>query len=178
MELLEVSTKCQKKNKPLLMDLVFFNWKSRLTDGLGYISYEIHKSFFVHNSNFILNLLKASATELCLKLLPQKEVNSLIYQDLVNLIQWNIPSGEVSSLNLFKFYVLWEIKLLNNLGYGFDFSKCAVSGTNENLTYISPRTGQVVCEEVGRPWKNKLLKLPEFLHKRYKRCIIIKQVFF
>jgi len=154
----------KKKNKPLLMDKVFFNWKSRLKDGLGFINFEIQKSFFIYNEKYTFNLLRASASELCLKLLPQNEINSMIYYDLINLIEFDIASEKDNHFHLFKYYILWEIKLLNNLGYGFDFSKCAVSG-DKNLAYVSPRTGQVVSEEVGRPWKEKLLKLPKFLYK-------------
>ena len=55
---------------------------------------------------------------------------------------------------------------MNNIGFGLDFSKCAVSGKKENLFYVSPNTGQVVSKSVGEPWKDKLLILPKF----YSNC--------
>lgn len=46
---------------------------------------------------------------------------------------------------------------------GLDLTACAVTGTNENLIYISPRTGRAVSEQVAGPWVNKLLPLPPIL---------------
>lgn len=155
----------KNKNKPLLFDLVAFSWKSRISEGLGYINFEILKNFFSPKEKYIFTLIKASASEICLKLLPQKEVNKKIYLDLLKLVQLELSINKDEFVKLFKLYILWEISLLNNIGYGFDFTKCAVSGTNENLAYVSPKTGQVVCEKVGKPWDKKLLKLPKFLLK-------------
>ena len=108
-------------------------------------------------------LLKASACELCLNFIPQKEKNLEIYSELIFLIKEVKKKNNL--LTLIQLYITWETKLLNNLGYGLDFSKCAVTGATENLSYVSPKTGQVVCSSVGEPWKKKLLKLPEFMHK-------------
>ena len=173
----------KNKNKPLLFDLISFSWKSRISNGLGYINYEILKTFFSSKEKYIFTLLKASASEICLKLLPQKEANKKIYTDLTKLVQLEF---DINKNELFKLYILWEVSLLNNIGYGFDFTKCAVSGTNENLAYISPKTGQVVCEKIGRPWDKKLLKLPKFLIKgeeeitkeELKKGFILNEFFF
>lgn len=155
----------KSKNKPLLFDLISFLWKSRIENGLGYINYETLKTFYSPKEKYVLSLLKASASELCMKLLPPKESNKKIYVDLKKLIELELFIIEDAFLKLFKLYILWESSLLNNIGYGFDFSKCAVSGTKDNLAYISPKTGQVVSEEVGKPWDKKLLKLPKFLYE-------------
>ena len=176
----------KNKNKPLLFDLVAFSWKSRISEGLGYINFEILKNFFSPKEKYIFTLIKASASEICLKLLPQKEVNKKIYLDLLKLVQLELSINKDEFVKLFKLYILWEISLLNNIGYGFDFTKCAVSGTNENLAYVSPKTGQVVCEKVGKPWDKKLLKLPKFLlkdnedtnKKELKKGFILNDFFF
>lgn len=153
-----------KKNKGILFDLVSFSWKSRIEDGLGYFKYEVLKSSYSPNEPYLFSLIKASVSELCLKLIPQREVNNNIFDDLKNLIK--IPSRvKIEDFMLIKFYIFWEIKFLNYLGYGFDFSRCAVSGVTEDLTYISPKTGQVVSKNVGEPWKKKLLIFPGFLVK-------------
>jgi DNA repair protein RecO (recombination protein O) len=176
----------KNKNKPLLFDLISFSWKSRISNGLGYINFEVLKTFFSSKEKYIFTLLKASASEICLKLLPQKEANKKIYIDLTKLVQLELVINRNDFFKLFKLYILWEISLLNNIGYGFDFTKCAVSGTNENLAYISPKTGQVVSEKVGKPWDKKLLKLPNFLIKddeeitkeELKKGFILNEFFF
>ena len=49
------------------------------------------------------------------------------------------------------------------LGYGLDFNACAVTGMNERLAYVSPRTGRAVTEAAAGVWKERLLPLPGFL---------------
>ena len=60
-------------------------------------------------------------------------------------------------------YALWEVDLLKALGFGLDFSVCAVTGTNQELIYVSPKSGRAVCRQAGEPWRDKLLELPAFL---------------
>ena len=42
-------------------------------------------------------------------------------------------------------------------------SECAVTMSNVDLKYISPRTGRAVTKEVGEPYKSKLIEIPEFI---------------
>lgn len=60
------------------------------------------------------------------------------------------------------FYVLWELHLLEDLGYGLDLSACAVTGQREGLVYVSPRSGRAVSREGAGDWGPRLLALPGF----------------
>lgn len=60
-------------------------------------------------------------------------------------------------------YVFWEMALLREMGFGLDLSKCAVTGEKENLHYVSPKTGNAVCENGAGAYKDRLLPLPGFL---------------
>ncbi|QUD89018.1 DNA repair protein RecO [Phenylobacterium montanum] len=60
-------------------------------------------------------------------------------------------------------YVRFEAGLLQELGFGLDLSKCAVTGSLDDLIYVSPRTGRAVSREAGAPYAERLLKLPPFL---------------
>ncbi len=60
-------------------------------------------------------------------------------------------------------YVKWEVFLLSTLGFGLDLSQCAVSGSTDGLTHVSPRTGRAVQGKEVSGYVNKLLKVPEFL---------------
>jgi DNA repair protein RecO (recombination protein O) len=68
-----------------------------------------------------------------------------------------------SALRWAETYVLWECGLLAALGFGLDLGRCAATGTNEDLAYVSPRSGRAVSREAGRPYHDKLLPLPAFL---------------
>lgn len=60
-------------------------------------------------------------------------------------------------------FVRFEAGLLQDLGFGLDLGKCAVTGVVDDLIYVSPRSGRAVSREAGEPHKDRLLPLPEFL---------------
>lgn len=60
-------------------------------------------------------------------------------------------------------FVRFEAGLLEDLGFGLDLASCAVTGTVDDLVWVSPRTGRAVSSDAGRPYADKLLKLPPFL---------------
>ena len=60
-------------------------------------------------------------------------------------------------------YVRWECELLAAVGFGLDLARCAVTGTNQDLAYVSPRTGRAVSRETAAPYRDRLLPLPGFL---------------
>ncbi|KRB44645.1 DNA repair protein RecO [Phenylobacterium sp. Root700] len=60
-------------------------------------------------------------------------------------------------------FVRFEAGLLQDLGFGLDLSKCAATGSRDDLIYVSPRTGRAVCRTAGEPYKDRLLPLPPFM---------------
>ena len=60
-------------------------------------------------------------------------------------------------------FVRFEAGLLDDLGFGLDLSRCAVTGTMDDLIWVSPRTGRAVSREAGAPYADKLLTLPPFM---------------
>jgi DNA repair protein RecO (recombination protein O) len=60
-------------------------------------------------------------------------------------------------------YVRFEAGLLEELGFGLDLSRCAATGSTDDLIYVSPRTGRAVSAQAGEPYKDRLLALPPFL---------------
>lgn len=60
-------------------------------------------------------------------------------------------------------FVRFEAGLLEELGFGLDFSKCAATGSTDDLIWVSPRTGRAVSRAAGEPYRDRLLTLPPFL---------------
>jgi DNA repair protein RecO (recombination protein O) len=60
-------------------------------------------------------------------------------------------------------YVRWELGLLSALGFGLDLDECAVSGANDGLTHVSPRTGRAVRGSEAEQYVDRLFALPAFL---------------
>jgi DNA repair protein RecO (recombination protein O) len=49
-------------------------------------------------------------------------------------------------------FVRFEAGLLEELGFGMDLSRCASTGSVDDLVYVSPRTGRAVSREAGEPY--------------------------
>lgn len=59
--------------------------------------------------------------------------------------------------------VRYELLLLAELGFGLDLDSCAVSGANDRLVAVSPRSGRAVSAARAEPYSDRLLPLPAFL---------------
>jgi DNA repair protein RecO (recombination protein O) len=59
--------------------------------------------------------------------------------------------------------VRYELLLLAELGFGLDLEKCAVTGRNDGLVAVSPRSGRAVSAAEADPYAGKLLPLPGFV---------------
>ncbi|HWI87734.1 MAG TPA: DNA repair protein RecO [Sphingomicrobium sp.] len=59
--------------------------------------------------------------------------------------------------------VRYELLLLTELGFGLDLERCAVTGSNDNLVAVSPKSGRAVSAAEAEPYGGKLLPLPAFL---------------
>src|SRR3954469_16881368 len=60
-------------------------------------------------------------------------------------------------------YVRFEAGLLQDLGFGLDLSRCAATGSTDDLVYVSPRTGRAVSRAAGEPYHDRMLPLPPFM---------------
>ena len=60
-------------------------------------------------------------------------------------------------------YLYWEMRLLDEMGFGLDLSQCAVTGAREGLAYVSPRSGRAVSRNGAGEWAERLLPLPALL---------------
>ena len=60
-------------------------------------------------------------------------------------------------------FVRFEAGLLEDLGFGLDLSRCASTGSTDDLVWVSPRTGRAVSADAGAPYADKLLALPPFM---------------
>jgi DNA repair protein RecO (recombination protein O) len=57
-------------------------------------------------------------------------------------------------------YLRWEVTLLEELGFGLDLTRCAVTGARDDLAFVSPKTGRAVSREGAGGWADRLFPLP------------------
>jgi DNA repair protein RecO (recombination protein O) len=93
-----------------------------------------------------------------LKLLPEREPHPRIHDALLVTLDALGDDGIWPAV-----LVRFELGLLDELGYGLDLARCAVTGATDELIYVSPKTGRAVSRAAGEPWKERLLPLPGFL---------------
>lgn len=99
----------------------------------------------------------SAACSLCESALPEREVHSGLFHGLQTLIE--TLESDVWGVS----YIVWEVALLKELGYGLNLAVCAGGGDAETLSYVSPKSGRAVSEAAAQPYKEKLLLLPAFL---------------
>jgi DNA repair protein RecO (recombination protein O) len=138
---------------------VAVTWRGRLPEHLGTLDCELvaaHAARLLDDPDRLAAL--NAATALLLAALPEREPHPDLYEAFAGLL------AALDSPDLWMpAYVAWECGLLAALGFGLDLARCAVTGTNEDLVYVSPRTGRAVSRESGAPYRDKLLPLPGFL---------------
>lgn len=59
--------------------------------------------------------------------------------------------------------VRFELLLLAELGFGLDLSRCAATGTADELAFVSPRSAAAVSRAGAEGYEARLLPLPPFL---------------
>jgi DNA repair protein RecO (recombination protein O) len=95
--------------------------------------------------------------------LPEGQPYPRLYQALDGLLGAieAAPSASGWGAALVRF----ELLLLAELGFGLDLTNCAVSGSNDNLVAVSPKSGRAVSAAEAVPYAGKLLKLPSFVRE-------------
>jgi DNA repair protein RecO (recombination protein O) len=148
------------KRRALLQpgNLVAVSWRGRLPEHLGAFEIELlrpHAAGFIDDPDRLAALSTAAA--LIALAVPEREPHGDLYQSLAALIAALDSPGWPAQ------YVAWECALLAALGFGLDLSACAATGVNDDLAYVSPRSGRAVSRSAGAPYHDKLLPLPGFL---------------
>jgi DNA repair protein RecO (recombination protein O) len=134
-------------------------WKARLEDHLGSFTVEPIRSRTAQVMQDRLALAGLNAvTGLLSFLLPDREAHAQLYDRTIQLLDL-LGQNEVWPLA----YLQWEVALLDEMGFGMDLSACAVSGLNDDLFYVSPRTGRAVSRLAAGEWADRLLPLPHVL---------------
>lgn len=60
-------------------------------------------------------------------------------------------------------YLRWELLLLEEIGFGLDLGRCAVTGARDDLAFVSPKTGRAVSRAGAGGWADRLFLLPPCL---------------
>jgi len=144
-------------------NLVSAHWRARLSEHLGNLACELvtgSAAMLMVNGGKLGALSAACA--LAEAALPEREPHADVFESFSRLIA-ALADADGQGTPWAADYVRFELGLLTSLGFGLDLATCAATGTNDNLAYVSPKTGRAVSLSAGEAWRDKLLALPPFL---------------
>jgi DNA repair protein RecO (recombination protein O) len=101
------------------------------------------------------------ATVLTATALPEEQPFLRLYEALGGLL--DAIEAAPSAVGWGSALVRFELLLLAELGFGLDLDRCAVSGANDDLVAVSPKSGRAVSAAEAAPYSGKLLALPRFV---------------
>jgi DNA repair protein RecO (recombination protein O) len=103
------------------------------------------------------------ATVLTATVLPEGQPYPRLYQALEGLLDAIEAAPSASGWG--AALVRYELLLLAELGFGLDLDSCAVTGANDQLVAVSPKSGRAVSAAEAEPYAARLLPLPPFVRE-------------
>ena len=149
-----------RRMQPVLQpgNSVHATWRARLDEHLGNYTIEGTKSRAARLIDSAAGLYGIQAVAGLLRLLPERDPHRQLYDGLSAILDW-LDDPLIAGAVIVRF----ELKLLEELGFGLDLDECAATGSNDDLAYVSPKTGRAVSRASGEPYRDRLLPLPAFL---------------
>ena len=140
-------------------------WRARLNEHLGTFTCELLESNaaeLLESPDLLAGLSAACAT--AEGSLPEREPHSAVFFGFTALVDALKAAAKSADQGRWaEAYIRWELGLLGELGFGLDLTKCASTGRNDNLAYVSPKSGRAVSLSAGEEYRDRLLPLPKFL---------------
>ncbi|HEY5338887.1 MAG TPA: DNA repair protein RecO [Rhizomicrobium sp.] len=136
-------------------------WRARLNENLGSFAVEPVRSragLIIEHRDALAGLNAFSSVSSAA--LPEREAHQSVFEAGEMLLD-AIAAEDFA--HWAPLYVRWEAGMLDELGFGLDFSECAASGATDELEFVSPRSGRAVSRAAAAPYKERLLPLPPFL---------------
>ena len=149
-----------KRLQPILQpgNMVHATWRARLDEHLGTYTVEAGE---LRSARFIgspLALYGLGAMAALLRLLPERDPHPALY-DTASVLVEHLHEQDLAP----ALFVRFEVAVLAEFGFGLDLAACAATGQQNDLAYVSPKSGRAVSAGAGEPYKDKLLSLPSFL---------------
>ena len=134
-------------------------WRARLDDQLGVYTAELTEATASRVLDDKLSLAGVTALAGLLQILPERDPHPRLFDAARACLD---AAGETR----FPVSLIWfELRFLDELGFGLNLTTCAATGRTDDLAYVSPKSGQAVSRQAGEPYRDRLLVLPTFLSR-------------
>lgn len=133
-------------------------WRARLDEHLGHYAVEgvrLRAAAFLPVAHALYGVTHLAALT---RLLAERDPHPAVHDSLETVLD-RLGNPTMAAALVIRF----ELQLLRELGFGLDLARCAATGTDADLVFVSPKSGRAVSREAGEAWRHKLLALPGFL---------------
>lgn len=146
-----------RTRRPILQpgNHVAAQWRARLSDHLGTLTLDLKHPYAAELLDARHGLAGLECLTTLARLLPERDPHPSLFEVTLFVLGFLGEDAVWPAL-----YARWELALLEELGFGLDLSACAVTGANDYLAYVSPRTGRAVSMAAAGPYADRLLPLP------------------
>ena len=152
-----------RRLRPVLMpgNVIAAEYRARTEEQLAHLTPELSRS----RAHLLAEPVAAAAVEwatvLTAAALPEGQPYPQLYAGLSGLLA--ALDAAPSARGWASALVRYELLLLGELGFGLDLSECVVTGSGEDLVYVSPKSGRAVSRAGAGEYRERLLALPAFV---------------
>jgi DNA repair protein RecO (recombination protein O) len=149
-----------RRQQPALQpgNSVLATWRARLDEHLGNYAIEPTVQRAARLIEGPAGLYGVQIVAALLRLLPERDPHPALFDGIGPMLDW-VDDPLVGGALIVRF----ELKMLEDLGFGLDLDECAATGATADLVYVSPKTGRAVSRVGGEAFRDRLLPLPAFL---------------
>jgi len=141
---------------------VTVEWRARLEEHLGCYRVEpLESRSDLFGDRLRLSALSSICSIICFAF-PERMALPALYSSTLDVMdRLNADQDWKAS------YALWELQVLEEMGFGLDLTQCAVTGATQELSFVSPRSGRAVSRGAAGEWVDRLLPLPDFMRNGF-----------
>ncbi|PSH58647.1 DNA repair protein RecO [Phyllobacterium endophyticum] len=162
-----------RRMQPLLQagNRVDVIWRARIDEHLGMMQVEpvTFAAARLIDQPVALYGLQLAASHL--RLLPERDPHENLFETLAIILE-HCEDALIAGELLLRF----EVMMLEELGFGLDLKRCASTGSEHDLAYVSPKSGRAVSRDAGAPWADKLLSMPPFMVNSSVRATSLSEI--
>ncbi len=152
-----------RQMRPILQpaNAIAGEWRARTGEQLAALTIEpLHSRAALHGEPLPAAAL-AWVTALTAAALPEAQPYPRLYDALGAVL--DAIEAAPAARGWASAMVRYELLLLAELGFGLDLSACVVTGGQDDLAFVSPRSGGAVCRGAAHGYEERLFVLPPFL---------------
>jgi len=136
-------------------------WRARTGEQLAALTIEpVHSRAALHGEPLPAAAL-AWVAALTATVLPEAQAYPRLYDALAAVL--DAIEAAPAARGWAGALARYELLLLAELGFGLDLSACVVTGADDDLGFVSPRSGGAVSRGAAHGYETRLFALPAFL---------------